>query len=83
LGFKSFGKLIDQSFDQIEDPQKRIERIVQVVTDLCNQNLDEFLASAQNICKYNQEHFANMRLQVRREFPERFFRFLNKYKFNE
>lgn len=83
LGFKSFGKLIDQSFDQIEDPQKRIERIVQVVTDLCKQNLDEFLAGAQSICKYNQEHFANMRLQVRREFPDRFFRFLNKYKFNE
>jgi hypothetical protein len=83
LGFKSFGKLIDQSFDQIEDPQKRIERIAQVVTDLCNQNLDEFLDATQDICKYNQEHFANMRLQVRREFPERFFRFLNKYKFNE
>jgi hypothetical protein len=83
LGFKSFGHLIDESFDQIEDSQKRIERISEVVTDLCKQNLDEFLASAQNICKYNQQHLADMRLQVRKEFPERFFQFIARYQFNE
>lgn len=83
LGFKSFGDLIDESFDQIEDSQKRIERIAEVVTDLCSQNLDEFLAVAQNICKYNQQHLADMRLQVRKEFPERFFQFIAQYQFNE
>lgn len=83
LGFKTFDHLIDESFDQIEDSQKRIERIAEVVTDLCGQNLDEFLASAQNICKYNQQHLADMRLQVRKEFPERFFQFIARYQFNE
>jgi hypothetical protein len=83
LGIKSFGHLIDESFDQIEDSQKRIERIAEVVTDLCKQNLDEFLASAQDVCKYNQQHLADMRLQVRREFPERFFQFISRYQFNE
>ena len=83
LGFRTFDQLIDESFDQIEDSQKRIERITDVVKDLCNQNLDEFLASAQNICKYNQQHLADMRLQVRQEFPERFFQFIAKYRFNE
>jgi hypothetical protein len=83
LGFQTFDQLIDESFDQIEDSQKRIERIAEVVTDLCNQNLDEFLASAQTICKYNQQHLADMRLQVRKEFPERFFQFIARYRFNE
>jgi len=83
LGFKTFDHLIDESFDQIENSQKRIERIAAAVKDLCQQNLDEFLASAQNICKYNQQHLADMRLQVRKEFPERFFQFIKKYQFDE
>jgi hypothetical protein len=83
LGFQTFDQLIDESFDQIEDSQKRIERIAEVVKDLCNQNLDEFLASAQTICKYNQQHLADMRLQVRKEFPERFFQFITRYRFDE
>jgi hypothetical protein len=83
LGFKTFDHLIDESFDLIEDSQCRIERIVEVVTDLCKQNLDEFLAAAQNICKYNQQHLADMSLQVRKEFPERFFQFIARYQFDE
>lgn len=83
LGFKTFDHLVDESFDQIEDSQKRIERIAEVVTDLCKQNLYEFLESSQNICKYNQQHLADMRLQVRKEFPERFFQFITRYRFNE
>jgi hypothetical protein len=83
LGFKTFGHLIDETFDQIEDSQQRIDRIVQVVKDLCAQNLDEFLAAAENICKYNQQHLADMRQQVRKEFPERFFQFIKKYQFDE
>jgi hypothetical protein len=83
LGFKTFGHLIDETFDQIEDSQKRIERIAEVVTDLCSQNLDEFLAATQDICKYNQQHLADMRQQVRKEFPERFLQFIARYQFNE
>jgi hypothetical protein len=83
LGFKTFDHLIDESFDQIDNSQKRIEHIAAAVKDLCQQNLDEFLASAQNICKYNQQHLADMRLQVRKEFPERFSQFIKKYQFDE
>jgi hypothetical protein len=83
LGFKTFDGLIDESFDQIEDSQTRIERIADVVNDLCQQNLNSFLASAQDICKYNQQHLADMQVQVRKQFPERFFQFIAKYQFNE
>jgi hypothetical protein len=83
LGFRTFGHLIDESFDQIEHGQDRIERIAQVVEDLCSQDLDQFLAAAKDVCKYNQQHLAEMRLQVRQEFPERFFQFIKQYHFDE
>ena len=82
LGFKTFGNLIDESFDQIDSSQQRIERIAQVVEDLCTQDLAQFLASAEETCKYNQQHYAEMRIKVRKEFPTRFFHFINNH-FNE
>jgi hypothetical protein len=83
LGFQTFGHVIDESFDSIEDSQKRIERIAQVVQDLCQQDLAAFLKECYNVCKYNQQHLAEMRIQVRQEFPERFFQFIKKYQFDE
>jgi hypothetical protein len=82
LGFRTFDHLIDESFDQIPGSQQRIERIAHVVEDLCRQDLVQFLAAAEETCKYNQQHYAEMRIKVRREFPDRFFQFVNKY-FNE
>ena len=83
LGFKTFDHLIDESFDQIENSQDRIERIAEVVEDLCRQNLSEFVMAAEHTCKYNQQHLTHMRDQVRREFPERFFQFLKDQNFYE
>lgn len=79
LGFKTFSHVIDESFDLIDDNQQRIERISEVVEDLCSQDLAKFLEECYNVCKYNQQHLAEMRLKVRKEFPERFFHFVKKY----
>jgi len=79
LGFKTFGHLIDESFDTIEDNQSRIERIAEVVEDLCQQDLASFLDSCHDICKYNQQRYAEARLEVREEFPDRFLNFLNQH----
>ena len=83
LGFRSFGHLIDESFDQIANSQDRIARIAQVVEDLCRQDLAEFLKECYTVCKYNQQHLAHMRLKVRQEFPDRFFAFLKHHNFYE
>jgi len=83
LGFQTFGHVVDESFDSIEDSQKRIERIAQVVQDLCQQDLAAFLKECYNVCKYNQQHLAEMRIRIRQEFPERFFQFIKKYQFDE
>jgi len=79
LGFQTFGHIIDESFDGIENSQARIERIAQVVEDLCQQDLASFLNECYNVCKYNQQHLAEMRLKVRQEFPDRFSQFINQH----
>jgi hypothetical protein len=79
LGFRTFGHLIDESFDQIDNNLDRLSRVATVVEDLCQQDLPAFLAAAEETCKYNQQHLAEMRTQVRQEFPDRFFKFLGTY----
>jgi hypothetical protein len=79
LGFQTFSHVIDESFDQIDSPQDRIERIVAVVEDLCQQDLASFLDSCYNVCKYNQQHLVELREQIRSEFPNRFWQFLQQH----
>jgi len=79
LGFKTFGHVIDEGFDRIDNNQKRIERIADVVEELCAADLDNFLAECYNVCKYNQELYAEYRHRVPREFPEQFHQFINQH----
>jgi hypothetical protein len=77
LGFKTFGNLIDESFDAIDNNQDRIERIAQVVEWLCQQDLASFLNECYNTCKYNQQLLAELRPKVRADFPNRFEQYIN------
>jgi hypothetical protein len=79
LGFQTFSHVIDESFDQIENAQQRLDRITEIVTDLCQQDLASFLKECYNVCKYNQQQLAEVRDQVRREFPDRFTQFITQY----
>ena len=79
LGFRTFGHLIDEGFDQIDNNQDRIDRIVAVVQDLCTQDLSAFVTAAQDVCKYNQQLIEELRLKTRAEFSDRFFHFVNTY----
>lgn len=79
LGFQTFNHLIDESFDQIDNNQSRIDRIVKTVEDLCRQDLSEFLLAAQDVCIYNQQHLKEFAKQQKENFPSRFLEFLKKY----
>ena len=79
LGFQTFGGLIDESFDHIEDNDARLERVAQEVEWLCQQDLAKFAREAYNICKYNQELLAHLREITRRELPDRISTFLKSY----
>jgi hypothetical protein len=77
LGFQTFGHVIDESFDLIDNDQDRINRITQVVNDLCQQDLVKFLQECYTVCKYNQQHHIEMAQQWRQELPVRFQQFIN------
>ena len=82
LGFRTFGHLIDESFDLVENNQDRIQRVAQVVENLCEHDLASFLQECYTTCKYNQQHLAEIKDPIRQQFPDRFFKFLQKH-FNE
>jgi hypothetical protein len=77
LGFKTFGNLIDESFDQIGNNADRLERIAQIVEDLCQQDLASFVKECYNVCKYNQQHLSELGPKIRAEFPKRFEQYIN------
>lgn len=77
IGYRTFGHLIDESFDTINDFNGRLNRIIAVVEDLCRQDLASFITAAQDVCKYNQQHLAELSIKVRKEFPQRFIEFIN------
>jgi hypothetical protein len=55
LGFRTFGGLIDESFDLIDDPIDRAQRIVDVVADICYNGPNQFLQAARSICEHNYQ----------------------------
>jgi len=75
-GFQTFGHLIDESFDSMDNNQDRLDRIVQVVEDLCESNLAEFLVASQAVTKYNQQHLAAEGPRLFSEFSDRFVNFI-------
>jgi hypothetical protein len=77
LGFQTFGNLIDESFDQISNNTDRLERIVQIVEDLCQQDLASFIKECYNVCKYNQQLLAELGPKIRAEFPNQFEQYVN------
>lgn len=79
LGFRTFNHILDESFDLIDDHQTRMERIVQLVRDLCQQNLPAFLAECESVCKYNQQHLIEFSAQHRQSFPDRFLQFIGNH----
>jgi hypothetical protein len=59
-GFKTFGHIWDEYYDQVEDAQERLLRIVDLMKQIANwapQTRDNKMAQAQVIAEYNRQHF--------------------------
>ena len=76
IGFRTFGHLIDESFDSIDNDELRLKRITAVVKDLCKGNLDEFAVACASTTKYNQQHMAELGPRIRADFPQQFKHFV-------
>jgi len=62
-GFKTFGDIIDESYDNIEDPVDRFRKIVSVVTDVINmplETLKDYFKQNQTKFEHNLQVLANM-----------------------
>lgn len=79
LGFRTFDGIIDESFDTIDNHQDRIDRLLQIVRDLCQQDLQAFLHEAEPVCKYNQQFLPEFIQRHRSEFPARFQQFIQRH----
>jgi hypothetical protein len=80
LGFQTFDSLIDESFDSIDNSQERMDRIVAVVNDLCQQDLTSFMQASESICKYNQQHLQYLSSKIKSEFADKFFNFIKQHR---
>jgi hypothetical protein len=76
-GFKTFGHLIDESFDNIDDPRDRADRIVDVVADICYNGASSFLTAAEDVCKYNQQYLCEHNRREREQLPQNFARYID------
>jgi hypothetical protein len=69
-GFETFGQLIDESFDQIDDPTDRANRVVAVVKDICYNSAEAFLEAARSVCKYNYQQLRDHNKRERSLLPQ-------------
>ena len=63
-GFKTFGHLIDEHYDQIDCPHTRIERIIDTVRGISESGAAEFWEASRDICKYNQQRLVEYNLSL-------------------
>lgn len=79
LGFQTFGNIIDESFDEIDNHQDRMDRVFDIVHDLCQQDLIAFLHQCEPACHHNQQLLLEFASRSRGQFPQRFQTFIEQY----
>jgi len=76
-GFRTFGHLINEQFDTIDDPTRRAEMIVDTISDICYNGAAEFERAALDVCKYNQQHLIEYNREQRAQLPILLEQYLN------
>ena len=76
MGFQTFNGIIDESFDLIDSPQDRIERISQVINNLCSSDLARYMLQCKDTCKYNQQVMLDYQERHVSKFPQQFVEYL-------
>ena len=59
-GFQTFGDWIDESYDSIKDPDQRMDRIADILADICDRPLCELqsmLDDMRPVLEHNKRHF--------------------------
>ena len=75
MGFKTFDKFWDESYDSITDNVKRYSAIVKLVEEIAswsNEKKLEFSHAVKDIVEYNSKHFATMEHIELEQFKEKY-----------
>jgi hypothetical protein len=76
-GFQTFDSIIDESYDQIDCPHTRIQRIIETVRSISNSGAEHFWKASRDICKYNQQHLVEYNREQRAQLPLLLEQYLN------
>jgi hypothetical protein len=76
-GFQTFHSLIDESYDQIDCPRARIERIIDTVHGISLSGSADFWSAARDICKYNQQRLVEYNREQRAQLPHTLLNYIN------
>jgi hypothetical protein len=77
LGFRTFDRLIDESFDSIIDGKDRLDRLIDTVAWLCQQDLAEFWRASREVCLYNHQRALELHNSLAQNFTSRLLEFMN------
>jgi hypothetical protein len=76
-GFQTFDSIIDESYDQIDCPHTRIQRIIETVRSISDSGAEHFWEASRDICKYNQQHLVEYNREQRAQLPLLLEQYLN------
>jgi hypothetical protein len=76
-GFKTFHTLIDESYDQIDCPHLRSERIIDTIRAISLNGAAEFWEASHDICKYNQQRLVEYNREQRALLPQNLLTYLD------
>ena len=68
-GFRTFGHMIDESFDGIDNPGDRADRTVAVIEDIVANGAGAFARAVADVCEYNYEHLREHNQRERAALP--------------
>ena len=57
IGFKTFESVFDESYDEIRDPDKRIDALVELIQKLKGSEWNELYKQTEDIRKHNRKTF--------------------------
>ena len=77
-GFRTFGHMIDESFDSIDNAQARADRTVAVIQDIVTMGAGEFARAVADVCEYNYEHLREHNQQERAALPRALEQYLDR-----
>lgn len=70
-GFRTFGHLIDERYDLIDNARDRADRVVDVMIDLSgSSHAADFWEASRDVCKYNQQHLVEYNRKQRADLPQ-------------